>query len=100
MVHIKGIDIGQAPDRVPGHLGKVVVAEIQILQCGQEVIKGMGRYGVQLVVGQDQMAKVGQAFEMVILVGVEKRRWKGMYCDKYPIYLFIYLSIDIHLSVP
>lgn len=69
MIHIQGIDISQAPNRVPGHLGKVVVTEVEILQCGQEVIKGMGRYGVELVVGQNQVTEVGQAFEMVILVG-------------------------------
>lgn len=28
MIHVEGIDIGQTPDCVPGHLGKVVVTEV------------------------------------------------------------------------
>lgn len=68
VIHIQGIDIGEAPDHVPRCLGKIIVAEVEILQCGQEVIKGMSRYGVNLVAGEDQVTEVGQAFEMVILV--------------------------------
>lgn len=56
VIHIQCIDVGQASDRVPGHLGEVVVTKVQILQRRQEVIKGMGRYGVELVVGQNQVA--------------------------------------------
>lgn len=68
MIHIQGVDVGQSPDRVPRHLVKVVVTEVEIFQSGQEVIEGVRGYGVELVIGQDQVTKVGQAFEMVILV--------------------------------
>lgn len=53
---------------------KVVVTEVEILQSGQEVIEGVRGYGVELVIGQDQVTKVGQAFEMVILVDVKKKK--------------------------
>lgn len=53
MIHVQGVDVGQASDRVPGHLSQVVVTEVQILQRGQEVIERMRRYGVELVVGQN-----------------------------------------------
>lgn len=68
MVHVQGVDVGQSPDRLPGHLVQVVVAEVQVFQRGQEVVEGVRGYGVKLVVGQDQVPQVGQAFEMVVLV--------------------------------
>lgn len=68
MVHIQGVNVGQSPDRLPGYLVQVVVAEVEVFQCGQEVVKGVWGYRVKLVVGQDQVPQVGQAFEMVVLV--------------------------------
>lgn len=68
MVHVQGVDVGQSPDRLPGHLVQVVVAEVQVFQRGQEVVEGVRGYRVKLVVGQDQVPQVGQAFEMVVLV--------------------------------
>lgn len=68
MVHIQSVDVGQSPYGLPGHLVQVVVTEVEVFQCGQEVIKGMWGYGVELVVRQDQVPQVSQAFEMVVLV--------------------------------
>lgn len=30
MVHIQGVDVGQSPNRLPGHLVQVVVTEVEV----------------------------------------------------------------------
>ena len=69
VVHVEGVDVGQTPHRLPGRLCQVVVAQVQVLQRGHKVVEGVRGDGVQLVVGQDQVAQVGQPLEMVILEG-------------------------------
>ena len=69
VVHVEGVDVGQTAHRLPGRLRQVVVAQVQVLQGGHKVVKGMRGDGVQLVVGQDQVAQVGQPLEVVVLEG-------------------------------
>ena len=69
VVQAERVDGGQQPHRVPRDLHQVVVAQVQVLQSGHKVVKGMRGDGVQLVVGQDQVAQVGQPLEVVVLEG-------------------------------
>ena len=40
MVEAEGVDADQQGDGVPGDVHQVVVAQIQVLQCLQEVLQG------------------------------------------------------------
>ena len=65
------VDVGHSSYGFPGKAAKVVIGKIQVLYGGNKFIKGGGGHLVDLVVSEDEVPQVDEAFEVVALYHAE-----------------------------
>lgn len=71
VVQRERVDVGHSGYGFPGKGAQVVVGKIQVLDGGNKLIEGGGSHLVDLVVSEDEVPQVDEAFKVVILYHAE-----------------------------